>query len=348
MPKTKPVLLNLVALQGESMVRQGVAAGIGEGLPDRLVVAPWGSHDIGERGKAIVNQTTLSRFAASMAAMKLDRVALDFNHNSLPGHPSYLAEKEPRKIAAYGIPTVEDGVGIVLSSLTWTPEGKAAFEGGHFQDLSPTVFRLADGTVVALHSAALCQHGEINGLTIESATASALTPLFDALSASLPPSPPMKPTILTAFIALCSALGVTVAPDADDAALEAALTDLAAKIDALKPAAASATVNPELTALNARLTVVEAERDTIVRDRLKEQATAAGKVIPLSDEVWNLTPLTVCTALVAGLQAGAVPLQRKTPTGEITATTPDALSAESIANLAKFGVSPEDAAKYAK
>lgn len=317
--------------------------------PSRLLVHPWGSHNVGKRGKSIVSAKTLTGFAAGQEALKLTgHIALDFRHNTVPGMPAYLADKEPRKVAAYGTPEIVDGQGIFLTALEWTPEGKSAFLGGHFRDISPAVFRDKAGNVMAIHSAALCDHGEIDGLTIEAAQADAsLAPHFAALSASLettvndgqPPSstvnsPSMKPT--PALISLLALLGVTLAADADEAATDKALTNLTAKIQGEKDKPSDVTA---LTAdFDKRLKVVESERDQAQRDRLKTEATNAGKVIPLDDNTWNLTPLSVCTALVAGLQPGKVPMQQRTTTTETTTDTPDAFSAESLEVFRKMGV----------
>ena len=341
-PAVKPAI-TLCALRAGELVRVA-----GE-LPDRLLVAPWGTHAIGARGQAIVAEATAKVFADNMVALKRsDHVCLDFNHNSLPGHASYLAEQEPRKIAATGKPELVPDKGVFLTGLTWTPEGKAAWEGGHFQDLSPAVYRDTAGNVIALHSVALCQHGEIDGLTIEAATQTALSADIAALSSSpsLPLSSsdsPMKPT--ASLIALLAALGVTLAADADEATVDTALTDLTAKIKAGTETEIKA--KPEgMSALEARLKTVEDERDTIKRDRLKERATNEGKVIPLTDAIWNVTPLSVCEALVMGLKAGEVPMQRKTPENAELGDKPDALTAETEAVLTKMGLTKEDYAKY--
>lgn len=321
-------------------------------LPARLVVAPWGTHDARKRGKVIVNEVTAAAFAASMQALKrADRVALDFDHNTVEGTAAYQAEKEPRLVAAYGVPAVEKGVGIVLTDLQWTPEGKAALEGGHFRDLSPAVFRREDGTVYALHSAGLCRHGEIDGLTIEAATAPAqLAPFFAALSTSLEieiKQPDMKPH--PALIALLAALGVTLTAEADEAAVEKALTDAAAKVDSLSkapPAAMSAEVKATIDTLSADVATIKAERDELKRAELIRQAQAAGKVIPLSAEAIKSAPLSILEDIVKTAKAGEVPIGRRTPTGEPGKDKPEAFSAEQLEVFAKMGVSEEDVRKH--
>ena len=339
MPKT--AALTLTAFRAAALERAD-----GE-PPSSLLVHPWGAHDVGKRGKSIVSAKTLDTFSAGQAALKLNgRVALDFRHNTVPGMPAYLADKEPRKVAAYGVPELRDGQGLYLTALEWTPEGKDAFMGGHFQDISPAVFRDKDGNVMAIHSAALCDHGEIDGLTIEAATApTALSAHFAALTASLSPSQssPMKPT--PELIALLAALGTTLAPDADEATVAATLTDLTTKIKADMAEDKSAGITALTAGFEARLAKVEAERDSAKRDRLKESAVNAGKVIPLDDATWDLTPLSVCEAIVKNLQPGVVPMTAKT-TKEVTAPAPDAFSAHDAEVFGKFGLTKEDFEKY--
>lgn len=345
MPKTAlaSAAITLCALRAETVERDG------DTLPTRLRVAPWGTHQIGARGQAIVNEASAQVFAANMAKLKrADHVSLDFNHNSLPGHPSYLAEKEPRKIAATGKPEMVPGQGIFLTGLTWTPEGKDAFLGGHFQDLSPAVYRDKAGTVIGMHSAALCQHGEIDGLTITDAVQSALSADIAALSASDPTtldsSPPMKPT--PELIALLAALGVTLAADADESTTKTALTDLTAKIKADAGAEKKENVTA-LTALDVRLQTIEKQGEKNQRDRLKEKAINDGKVIPLTDAVWEVTALSTCEALVAGLTPGVVPFGKRTPAGELDPNAkPDALTAEGEEVFAAMGLSKEDFEKF--
>lgn len=342
MPKTAPAL-TLTAFRALPLE----APQVGAELPKSLLVHPWGAHNVGSRGRSIVSARTLAGFSASQAALKLTgHVALDFRHNTVPGTPAYLADKEPRKVAAYGVPKVVDGEGIFLTDLTWTPEGRDAYLGGHFRDLSPAVFRDKAGNVVAMHSAALCDHGEIDGLTIEAATAPAsLAGHFAALSASLSieSTSPMKPT--PSLIALLTLLGTTLAPEADEAAVDKALSDLIDKIKAEKDAGKPSDVTALTADLDKRLKAVEVERDQYRRNELKAQAIAVGKIIPLDDAAWNLTPLSVCASLVAGLQPGVVPMTPKTKESPET-TSPEAFTADALEVFRRMNVTPEEVRQH--
>lgn len=332
--------------------------------PGRLLVAPLGEHDARERGKIIVSAETLTGLAARQAAVKIGpRVALDFEHNTVPGTPAFSAESEPRRIAAWGVLKAVPNEGIYLENLEWTPAGIEAFKGRSFQDISPAVFRREDGTVLAVHSVGLVRHGEIEGLTLEAAAAPRpLAPFFAALSAYESPSSPesMKPT--PALIALLGALGVQLTEDADEAALASAFEAAAKAIEGLKKDSAAAlaaaeaakktepegmsALRDQLTQIGAQVTTLTAERDTLKRERLVDQAKSEGKVIPLSAEQIAATPLSVLETLVAAAKPGEVPLGKQ-QTGKETKAVAEAFSAEHVAIFAKFGLTPEEVKEHA-
>lgn len=364
-PRKLPASLSLLCLSAGAVDRAS-----GE-LPERLLILPWGQHDLGKRGTALCDATTAALFADAMKALKFNGpVALDFNHNSLPGHAAYLAEKEPRRKAAWGTPLVVPGGGIYLTALSWTPEGRDAFLGGHFQDISPVIFRDKANHVIAIHSAALCDHGEVDGLTIEAATAppelqsafAALSTLPASINPSIHPSttpsptPPMKPEILAALAALLKGMEIELSPEADDTMIADALTAAAGKLDDMKAKLTAAATPPEkkevvqpdalsaqITDLQAQLATIRAAKDQARRDALMAEAIRDGKVIPLTSDLWNKAPVDVCEGLVKAAKAGEVPLKSKTPEGEQTEAKPLALSAEVMSNM---GLTAEDLAKY--
>ena len=364
-PRKLPASLSLLCLSAGAVDRAS-----GE-LPERLLILPWGQHDLGKRGTALCDATTAALFADAMKALKFNGpVALDFNHNNLPGHAAYLAEKEPRRKAAWGTPLVVPGEGIYLTALSWTPEGRDAFLGGHFQDISPVIFRDKANHVIAIHSAALCDHGEVDGLTIEAATAPPeLQSAFAALStlpASIhpfihpsksPTTPPMKPDILAALAALLKGMDIELAAEPDDAMLADALTAAAGKVDDMKAKLTAATTPPpekkeevkpdalsaQITDLQAQLATIRAEKDQARRDALMAEAIRDGKVIPLTSDLWNKAPVDVCEGLVQAAKAGEVPTAKKTPDGHQEDSKPLALSAEVMSNM---GLTAEDVAKY--
>lgn len=358
--------LQLCALRVASSAADRAAS-----APSRLLVLPLGQHDARQRGLIVCSAETLSGFAAAQKAAKLDgKLALDFEHNTVPGTPAYLAEKEPRAIAAWA-KAVPTAAGIEYQDIEWTPVGLQAWQDKAFQDLSPAVFRRADGTVIALHSVALCRHGELDGLTIEAAAApAALTAPFEALSAyagskttessliqkttagskptesvliekPLSLTATMKPT--PALIALLSALSVTLSDSATEADVEAALLEGAKKLDEMKKAtAAPEGMSAKLDALTAQITSLTERAEHAERMALLQEAKAEGKVIALSAEALKLTPLTVLKELVAAAKPGEVPRGSQVPEGEQgqrkkeNEVHPDELEA-----YAAFGLTPE-------
>lgn len=326
----------------------------GGSLPSRLVICPAGTSDARERGKVIVNAETFDGLEARQNAAKLGmRLALDAEHCTVPGTSAYLAEKEPRTVLAWATLSGDAKTGLVYENIEWTPLGIEAHKNKQFQDISPAVFRRADGTVIAVHSAALCRQGEIDGLTLEAAAAGAqLAPFFAALSAAevsttttTLTTAPMKDLILT----ILKALGIDIDPAADDAAIEAAAKGAPDKIAAMKPAAMSAdmqALQAQLTTLSAEVKTLTGERDTYARNELVRQAQAEGKVIPLSAEVIAVTPLNVLTEIVKQAKPGEVPLGRTTTTTEKKKDEPEAFTAETAETFTKMGLTEEDFRKF--
>ena len=328
----------------------------GGSLPSRLIICPVGNHDARSRGAVIVGPDTFSGLTDRQNAMKIGtRLALDFDHNTVPGTPAFAADKEPRNIAAWATLSADPAVGLVFENIEWTPKGIEAFNGKLFQDISPAVFRRADGTVLAVHSAALCRHGEIDGLTIEAASApTQLAPFFAALSASItPPSTSMLPILRN----IAAALGIDLADDADDAAVAKAGDAILAKIKASPAAPAavkdkdadgmSAEVKLQLTTLSTQVKTLTEQNEANARAELMRQAAAEGKVIPLSAETLKITPLAVLTEIVEKAKAGEVPLGRTTPkvAGEEEGAL-ITLSAEDEAVLQRMGITKEDFEKH--
>ena len=139
-------------------------------LPTRLMLCPWGETTDINGNVIIVNEQTLRGFDAAQKAVGGEEIALDFGHNS------HVADRdpgaEPVKVASYGAPVIEEGVGIQLdlSAGRWTPEGREFYGEGHYRDVSP-VLSFYEGTnvVKGVSSAALCRRGALDGLVAFSA-----------------------------------------------------------------------------------------------------------------------------------------------------------------------------------
>jgi phage I-like protein len=137
----------------------GAAPSIPRGEPPaRIVMLRWGCNETAQ-GPVIVGERTL---AASQLweGLGFGEVALDFNHNTVPGHPSYRGEPAP--IAAMSGVKVVPGVGLVFEPVRWTPEGIK--QRPNYRDYSPAVKVDESGEVILCHSAALARNGAVQGL----------------------------------------------------------------------------------------------------------------------------------------------------------------------------------------
>ncbi len=316
--------------------------------PSRLVVFPWGTHPT-RRGKFIVSDLTASVFAGNQAKMRLDgKIALDFEHNTLPGTTAFKNSPEPRAVAAWGLAAVEPQVGIVLTDLEWTPEGLTAWKGRHYQDLSPSPFRDAENNVIALHSVALVRHGEVEGLTLHAAASKEIAAFLCALSADADPTTPdpaLANSMKDALSKLLALLGQTVSAETDEAGLTTALTAAIAKVNELTQAKGGA--EPMSAEIQTRFDALSGEFEGFKKAALIQQATAAGKVIGLSAEALKIVPLSALEELVKNAKAGEVPTGKAATDGDAEAKEkPEALSAETAALSAQMGLTEAEVRKY--
>jgi phage I-like protein len=141
-----------------------------DSLPTRLKILNWGVNPT-TNGQVLVNEHTAAVFGAVMKRMGLDKVPIDFEHNTAPGSPEFLATKEPRDVAAYGTPKLIPGDGLYLEDIVWTPIGRE--KAKNYIDLSPAVKLSDKNEVEALHSVALTRAGAVEGLTFYAADSSA-------------------------------------------------------------------------------------------------------------------------------------------------------------------------------
>ena len=129
-------------------------------LPKRIKVLDIGRTD-SVKGPVIINDKTLRVFNDTQKQIGRQRVPIDFNHNTVQGSSAYEAEKEPRAVAGYGTPVIDQD-GLWLEDITWTPTGEKAAKD--YEDLSPAPILDDEDVVTGLHSVALCPAGAINDL----------------------------------------------------------------------------------------------------------------------------------------------------------------------------------------
>jgi phage I-like protein len=298
-----------------------------EGLPERILIMPWGENETTE-GKITVNATTLKQLAAYNKAKNWDRPALDFEHNSVPGSPTY--QGEPAAVAGYGTLEVVDGEGIYLLMSSWTDDGRKYAGGGHYGDLSPVVKTNDKGEVIGCHSAALCRHGATTNLIFLSATP----------TQSHMQKPPQNADEL--FTTLRSALGLsneaTVQQVGEE--LTKVLAAKSAKVEEKKEGE-----DDSMKLLVARLDKTEAALTNLSsqieqRDRadLEAQCAREGKELPKTAKE---LPLDKLRLLCAELPV-TVPMEKRTPDVVLLSAAPKA--DDPIAKLT--GVSDDDRKKY--
>lgn len=147
-----------------------------EDLPARLKILSWGRNQ-STKGDIVLDDTSVAAFAANQRALGYDRVALDYEHGTVPGSPAYAESAEPRPVAGYATPVIVPGDGLYLDRIEWTPSGRASAK--NYADLSPAPKLDVDRRVVFLHSAALCRNGAVYDLSFFSAETKTETPASD-------------------------------------------------------------------------------------------------------------------------------------------------------------------------
>lgn len=303
-----------------------------KGFPRRLKLLDWGVNQT-VYGPVIVNETTAALLPMNQKKLGFDTIALDYEHNTVKGTPEFERTREPREIAANGVPLVVPGEGLFFDALEYTPSGKQNHL--NYIDLSPTP-RLSDkGEVVFLHSVALCRQGAVEGLRYFSVTlgdedgnrenqgASSMNDLMAFLKKVFRlPETATEDDVLTAFQKATSmeadgggepaplsvrilALEAAVKPLFALVAADGQLTTLSAGLDGLRTKIGDVDVQGKLTALS---TTVEG----VQKDVMCFMARVAGKVIPLSAEDLGKTSIETLAGMIEKLPV-TVPVGQLTP-----------------------------------
>ena len=249
----------------------------------------------------------------NQAATKRQRVALDFQHNSVETSKTYTGE--PLKVAAYGALEVIEGEGIYLNALEWTPEGREHAAKGHYPDISPALKLNDQREVIWVHSAGLVRQGEIDGLELFDAGDTLCAVLNMGIQTGLMSWTGTR-ELLNIFLAM---VGVTIPEGASYEEMKDQAEAGAKKIEAgLATAEAKSAIaaldNPEIETMNAaeltelknRVTAAEKRADKAEKNAIIEKATAAGKVIPFDASIIDTLTVEQFSAAVDKLPAGQV------------------------------------------
>lgn len=200
----------------------------GDKLPDRIKVLGWGRNE-SVYGPVLFDEQAVSALNAGQRKLGHDRVALDYEHNTVPGSDEYQRTKEPREVAAFGTVEAIAGDGLYLKDLTWTPGGQA--HARNYEDLSLAPKLDKENRVVFVHSAALTRNGAVYDLSFFSApnqTSNPVSPMPEDIGPQLT-ALTQSITVLTARI---DALEKRPDPGAQLQTLNAGFTDLQKKVQA--------------------------------------------------------------------------------------------------------------------
>lgn len=273
-------------------LRIGAFASAAE-LPQRFKILGWGENKTASGRPARVGRKTLTTLSAMQKRLGFEEVALDFEHNTVPGTKAHKESTEPRAVAAYGTLDVVEGEGLYFNVSRWTPEGtKSAL---NFQDLSPAPATDDSGEVIFVHSVALCRNGDVEGLhfvtlSVETGTQEERVMDYKAILVKLLKLPE------SATDADIEKAAVSVS---EPALMSAKVTDLEGKV----------------VALTATVEAVRAADLKRQRDAILAQAARDGKVIPLTAEQISAMDLAALSTMVEKLPV-TVPLEKRTPAVE--------------------------------
>lgn len=316
-----PAFASTVFCAGAPFVRGGGAA-----LPQRVRILAWGEN-LGRTTKAriVVGPKTLACLAANQLATACERVPLDYEHQSVKGHPNYVPD--PRPVPGHGGIEIVEGEGVYLTALQYTPNGEQF--APNYQDVSAVAYLDAEANLLFIRSVALTQHGDVAGMEFAEAVAA-------SASLSNPQSTPhTTPTAMLDYKALLLAkLGLPEA--ATDEEVTAALTPEDDATGSVEMSAAAETAqNDPNTGAIATLT---ADFEAFRRQSAIERAVAQGKTIPLADDVLATLPYAALTAMLDGLPAGTVATAAGSASKEVPAARQVALSAEQAAAAKSLGL----------
>ena len=297
-------------------------------LPKRLKVLSWGENPNARGRRVNVGEKFLRALAAP--AYPYAKVAIDFEHNTVPGTPEYERTREPRPIAGYAEVECVEGVGVFLNVVRWTPDGLA--HAADYEDLSAAPVTDADGEVVALPSVALCRTGAVPGIEFVECPLSAVAP-FHA-GGGFPPETTDKGEKMPYKEILAKLLGLR--PEASDEELKAAADAAMAK--AGDEAAKAGAEKAAQEALSARVEALEKGREEDAKQRVLLSARMEGKQVSLSADAVAKLSVKDLEDHVASLPV-TVPLSAVTPANEPPAKPAGKLDPEVMRHM---GLTEED------
>jgi phage I-like protein len=330
----------------------------GDPLPVRKLVLPWGTSQAID-GPVTLDDSSVRVFSATQKARGWDRVALDYEHNTVAGTPAHKETTEPREVAAFGVPTLVPGEGLYLDALEWTPGGIKSV--ANFCDLSPAIcFIPGTRTVQGMHSTALCRAGAIAGLRAFSVDIADEADESTTNQGSLT----MEHKVLLALLGLgdtasddqmlgaAKNIGTLLASAGSISAMSAEIKDLQSKIvtfsatgDAHKSGIEE--IAKRLEKAEGVIVTFSAERVAQERADVIAQAAREGKVLPFSAEAIKSVDLATLREVAKNTPA-TVPLEQRTHNVEAFSADNRAAAGDpgiTAKVAAMFGRKPEDLTK---
>jgi len=295
-------------------------------LPKRLQFCKWGKNET-VKGSFMVSGTA-EAFAAEQKRLGKERIALDFEHNTLPGTNAYKDSKEPREVSAYGSPVLIPGEGVFLEDIVWTPTGIA--KALNYEDISPAPYLDDDHQLVGMHSGALVRNGAVHDLHFFTADGEGLMandkstndPSTTDYSTKTPEKSTMNEEEKAAFTALQEQV--------------ASLVEMMKAKDDDKAEAMSADAT-QVVALSTGMTALSTKVESMQRDALVESATRDGKVIPFSAEDMETLPVETLRGMIKKLPV-TVPLSSETGTRKAVETGNVDTALAAVAKVTGFSV----------
>jgi len=154
-----------VALSLALPFRRGAAA---TGLPQRIKILGWGENIGRTTGARILVDDKVARtLSANQELVAIERVPMDYEHQSHKDHPNYLPD--PRLSPGAGSIEVVPGEGVYLSAISYTANGEQHADS--YQDVSAVVHLDGEGRPLWVSSVALTQTGDVSGMEFSEAVA---------------------------------------------------------------------------------------------------------------------------------------------------------------------------------
>jgi hypothetical protein len=238
-----------------------------EKLPQRLKFFAWGDNKSTD-GTFRAGEKTLAELPANQKKLGFERVAIDFNHCSVPGTDTYkdlLKVGQPPLIFGYGRVEAVPDDGIYLEDIIWTPLGVQ--HARNFEDLSPAI-QDDDGEVMLVHSVALTPNGKVEGLEFFNASLKAQE------NAAATTQPAMLGEKSLTLLSVAHVLGLPETTEEKDVVER--LRDVLRIASSISCTATSATT--EVTALSARVKTLE---ENFQRNATIEQDAERMRIVTL-------------------------------------------------------------------